>query len=133
MSAFFYLKCIHVSCALLSVSGFALRGYWRLVGHPAARHRLTRVLPHVIDTLLLASAVGMLVLWGVSPFAFAWLTAKLAALLLYIGLGMVVMRCANSQALRLTAYVAALAVAIYMISVACSKSALGPLRLLPYQ
>lgn len=127
MSGYFYLKVIHVTCALLSVSGFALRGYWRLLDHPAAQHRLTRVLPHVLDTLLLASAVGMLIIWGISPLAFGWLTAKVLALLLYIGLGMVVMRFAGTQKARRLAYAAALFVAIYILTVAFTRSPLGPL------
>lgn len=127
MSLFEYLKAVHVGCALLSVSGFALRGYWRLSDSPCVRHRLTKVLPHLLDTLLLGSAVGMLSVWGVSPFAFPWLTAKLTALLIYIGLGMVVMRFASTWAVQCLAYIAALAVAAYMISVAYTKSALGVL------
>ena len=67
MTPFDWLKLVHVSCAGLSISGFALRGYWMLTNNPLRQRRLTRVLPHIIDTLLLGSAVGMLVIWQVSP------------------------------------------------------------------
>lgn len=131
MSTFTWLKLIHMSCALLSVLGFALRGYWRLTENPLRSYRLTRVLPHMVDTLLLATAIAMLVQWQLSPLELPWVTAKLCALLLYIGLGMVVMRFAATRQGQLLAYVAALFTAAYIVSVAYTKSALGALVLLP--
>ena len=130
MTLFDFLKALHVCCALLSVAGFALRGYWALADNPLRKSRLVRVLPHVVDTLLLGSAVGMLIIWEVSPLALPWVSAKILALLLYIGLGMVVMRFATSRRGRALAYAAALGTAAYIISVALTHSALGPLVLL---
>ena len=40
-------------------------------------HRLTRVLPHIIDTLFLVSAVWLAVMIRQYPFTDAWLTAKI--------------------------------------------------------
>ena len=131
MSLFSLLKLIHISCALVSVSGFALRGYWALMDNPLRRHRLVRVLPHAVDTLLLGTAVAMLSIWDVSPLQLPWVTAKILALLLYIGLGMAVMRFARTAGGRLAAYVAALATAGYIIAVAFTHSAWGPLAALP--
>ncbi len=130
MSLFSLLKLVHVGCALLSVGGFALRGYWALVDNPRRRSRLARVGPHVVDTLLLGSAVGMLVLWGVSPFSTSWLVAKLVALLLYIGLGMATLRFARTPRWQRASYTAALGCAAYIICVAVTHSPLGPLALL---
>jgi uncharacterized membrane protein SirB2 len=121
------LKQLHISCALLSVSGFALRGYWLMQGDPRLSHRLTRILPHIIDTVLLGSAVAMLVVLNVSPFALDWLGAKLAALLAYIGLGMVALRFGRSRRVRIGAFWLALATGLYIISVAYSKSPMGGL------
>lgn len=125
MTLFEWLRLIHLSCALLSISGFALRGYWVLSAHPFSQKKLTRTVPHIVDTLLLGSAVAMLVQWGVSPFAFPWLTAKLVALLVYIGLGIVFMRFAKSRATQWASYLMALLTAAYIVSVAISKSPLG--------
>lgn len=131
MLSFVWLKLIHVSCALLSVCGFALRGYWRLTENPLREHKLARVLPHMVDTLLLGTAIGMLVVWQQSPLQLSWVAAKIGALLLYIGLGMVVMRFASTKRSQALAYVLALLTAGYIISVAYTKSALGVLSLLP--
>ena len=130
MTLFEFLKTLHVCCALLSVAGFALRGYWVLEANPLRSAWLVRVLPHVVDTLLLGSAVGMLVIWNVSPLALSWVSAKIIALLVYIGLGLVVMRFAKTRRGQAMAYAAALCTAAYIISVALTHSALGPLVLL---
>ncbi len=124
---FEWLKLLHASSALLSISGFALRGYWMLTGNPRLRSRPARVLPHILDTLLLASAIGMLVIWQANPFEFAWLSAKIAALLCYIGLGMVAFRFGKTRRIRVIACGMALLVAAYIVAVAFSKSPWGPL------
>lgn len=130
MTLFSILKTIHLTCALLSICGFALRGYWVLCNDGRRDQKLVKVLPHLIDTLLLLSAVAMLFAWGTWPFELPWVTAKILALLIYIGLGVVVMRFANSKAARITAYVAALVVAAYIVSVALSHSPWGLLLLI---
>ena len=125
------LKLLHVSSAILSISGFALRGYWMLSDNPLLTRRLAKVLPHVIDTLLLGSAVGMLLLLNISPFQYDWLSAKIIALLRYIALGLVALRFGRTRRVRAAAYGMALLTAGYIVAVACTRSALGPLALLP--
>ena len=117
-------------CAALSIGGFALRGYWMVRDDPRLQLRLSKVLPHIVDTLLLSSAVGMLVIWHVSPFEMSWLSVKLVALLVYIGLGMVALRFGKTRRVRTIAWMLALLVAIYIFSVAYTKSPLGLLAIL---
>ena len=128
---FEWLKLLHVGSALLSISGFGLRGYWMLTGDPRLRSRTARLLPHILDTLLLASAVGMLVMLRTNPLALPWLSAKIAALLCYIGLGMVAFRFGKSRRVRATAFGMALLTAAYIVAVAVSRSPLGPLAVWP--
>lgn len=130
MTLFALLKLLHVSSALLSISGFALRGYWAVTDNPLRQAKPVRVLPHLVDTLLLGSAIGMLLVWKIPLAALPWVVAKLFALLLYIGLGMVVMRFAQTRRTRLAAYLAALATAGYIIAVALTHSPWGPLALI---
>jgi uncharacterized membrane protein SirB2 len=119
------LKALHVASALLSISGFALRGYWMISDNPRLRSRLTRILPHLLDTLLLGSAIGMLVLWQANPFKLPWLVAKIIALLVYITLGMVAFRFGKTRRVRTAAFGMALLTAIYIVVVAVTKSPLG--------
>ena len=125
MANFDLLKLLHMSCAFLSIGGFTLRGYWMFTDNPRLRQRATRVLPHMIDTLLLGSAIGMLVMWQVNPFSLNWLSAKIIALLLYIGLGMVAFRFGRTLQIRQVAFGMALLTAVYILAVAFTKSPLG--------
>ena len=114
-----------MSCAFASIAGFALRGYWKLTDNALLQCRATKILPHLVDTLLLATAIAMLILWKVSAFELNWILAKILALLAYIGLGMLALRFAKRQQTRAIAYVLALATAMYIISVAHTKSVAG--------
>ncbi|MCB1855394.1 MAG: SirB2 family protein [Pseudomonadales bacterium] len=122
---FAWLKLAHVASALLSISGFTLRGYWMLTGSALLQRRLVKVLPHVIDTVLLGSAVGMLLLWQAGPLQLPWLIAKIVGLIVYIGLGMVALRFGRTRRVRATAFVLALLTAAYILAVAYSKSPWG--------
>ena len=61
----------------------------------------------VIDTALLVSAIILAVYIQQSPLQDSWLTAKVAGLLVYIGLGMVAMRFGKTRQIRIAAWVAA--------------------------
>ena len=80
--------------------------------------RWVRILPHVNDTLLLASGIGLAVLLRQYPLVHGWLTAKFFALILYIVLGTVALRHGKTRDQRMAAWVAALFVFGYMASVA---------------
>ena len=95
------LKHLHVTCVVLSGLGFAVRFFWVLTESRLARVRMTRILPHVIDTALLCSALAMVWLSGQYPFVHAWLTAKVLALLVYIGLGAMALKAGRTSVSRL--------------------------------
>ncbi len=90
--SYLVLKHIHITCVVLSGLGFCLRGWWMLTESAMRQHRLTRIWPHFIDTLLLGSALTMAWMSGQYPFVYGWLTAKLFGLLAYIVLGAMALR-----------------------------------------
>jgi uncharacterized membrane protein SirB2 len=110
---------------LLSLAGFVLRFFWTIRGSSLATRRLTRIAPHVIDTLLLAAALGMLAVSATDPLDHPWLLTKIAGLMVYIVFGMFALRRAKSRAGRYSAFAAALAVFAFIASVALTKSAWG--------
>ena len=118
------VKFLHLTFAALSISGFLLRGIWAMTGSPALRRRVTRVLPHVNDTLLLLTGVWMVVYTAQYPLEQPWLTAKLLALLLYIALGVMALRLLQGHAARMLTLLGALLVYVYMVSVALTRSPL---------
>lgn len=122
--AFLALRWLHVVLAIVSVSGFIVRGVWMLADSPLRQARFVRVAPHVVDTLLLLAGVALAWLSQQYPFAADWLTAKVLALLAYIGLGLVALRLGPTRAVRTVAFIAAVAVFGYMLAVAFTRSPL---------
>lgn len=118
------LKHLHMTFALLSFLGFFLRGIWMMTGSPLLQRKPIKVLPHINDTLLLVTAVALAFLIGYSPFQHGWLLTKIVALFVYIGLGVLAFR-HPTRAVRIGAWVAALIVFLYIVSVAFSKDPLG--------
>lgn len=116
------LKHLHVTCVVLSGLGFSLRGYWMLVESPLRQHRLTRILPHMVDTLLLGSALTMAWMSGQYPFVNGWLTAKFFGLLAYILLGMMALKRGRTKTVRARFFVLAVLAYVYIVSVALTRS-----------
>ncbi len=115
---------LHILCVTLSVAGFVLRGVWMLRGSPLLRHRLARVLPHIVDSALFASAITLAVMSSQYPFVFGWLTAKICGLLAYIVLGAFALR-GRTRKVRVVAFIGALAVYAWIVSVALSRQPSG--------
>ena len=115
------LKGVHVSCVALSYAFFVVRGLWMVRGSALLQRRWVRIAPHVVDTVLLASAVTLAFMLQQYPFAQAWLTAKVMGLLLYIGLGTVGLKRGRTLRVRVTAWLAAQAVFIYIVAVAITR------------
>lgn len=122
-------KLLHQGSVVLSVSGFAARGIGSLAGAAWMRRRIHRIWPHLVDTLLLVSALVMAWMLQLNPLTTPWLAAKIAGLLLYIALGMVALRAGRPLSLRVGAWLAALLVFGWIVSVALTKDPLGLLRL----
>jgi uncharacterized membrane protein SirB2 len=121
---YFALKHMHMGLAGLSGSLFLLRGLLMLAESRLRKQRWAMVLPHVIDTLLLISA-GALAMWSMQyPLQQGWLTAKVMALLVYIGLGMVALKRGRTRRGRTLAFLAALVTFSYMVAVALTKNPL---------
>jgi len=115
------LKVLHIALAYLTVAGFFIRGVWALTDSPLRQEKWVRIAPHVIDTLLLALGVIMAVQLGIALFS-GWLGAKLLALLVYIGFGVLTMR-ASSRPLQLAGFIGALLSVAYIFAVAFTRSA----------
>lgn len=125
MPEYAVLKHVHVSAAGLSLALFALRGAWRLASPERLAARWVRVVPHVVDTVLLASA--LLLAWQIGRGAAPWLAAKVVALVVYIVLGTIALKRGRTPSIRAGAFVAALATFGYIVSVALTKSPWGAL------
>lgn len=116
------LRALHVGAVYLSGTLFLLRGLGMLAGHDWYRRGIWRVLPHLVDSVLLGAAVGLLLVLSGYPLGEPWLLSKLSALALYIALGSVALRHGATRRSRVTSFFAALAVFSYIVGVAISRS-----------
>jgi uncharacterized membrane protein SirB2 len=122
------LKYLHVGAVIASGSLFLVRAAWMLRESGMLRRSWVRVVPHVIDTVLLAAALGLLWLLELNPFVQPWLSAKLAALAGYIASGSVALKRGRTRGVRIVALVIAVAFFLYMVGTALTRD---PAFLLP--
>ncbi len=119
---YLWVKYLHVTCVVLSVSLFVLRAALELMAQPWRQWRLLTLAPHVIDTMLLTSALWLAWRIGQYPFVHGWLTAKVLALLAYILLGMRALDKNTPAGQRFPYIVAALLSVGYIVGVALTHS-----------
>jgi len=119
------LKMIHESAATLSFAGFFARGIGMLGDAAWVRHRVSKTLPHLVDTVLIVSAVWLAWLLRLTPSNAPWISAKIAGLLVYIGIGMVALRFGRTKGVRASAWVLAMLVFAWIVSVAITKDPRG--------
>jgi len=115
------LKYVHVGAVVVSCGLFFLRGIWMMAAPEKLGVRWVRVVPHVIDTVLLVGAIAVAAITAQYPFVQPWLTAKVLALPVYILLGTVAIRRGRTRHVRIVAWILALTVFGYMVAVARAR------------
>ena len=118
------VKALHMTTVTITIVGFILRGTWMIRDSAYLNARAARILPHINDALLLASAIWAAALLGQYPFVDKWLTAKVFGALAYILLGSVALTYGKTKRIRLAAFAAALVCFGYVVSVAATKNPL---------
>jgi len=116
------LKIIHVVSAIFSYLLFTLRGVWMMQDSPILQRRWVKILPHVIDTVLLASAIALVTMIQQYPGMNTWLSAKIGGILLYIILGMMALRFGKTRKIKTIAWITAQIVFFYIVLVALTKN-----------
>ena len=122
MTLYELVKYIHVTAITLSIIGFVSRVLLKLNDSPYQTRYWFRKLPHMVDTILLASALFMVYLLNVNPLTTYWLAEKILGLLLYIILGMFALRWGKTVQVRKTAAILAVLVFSYIVYVAHYKT-----------
>lgn len=120
-----WVKVIHVLCAYLVGILFLSRGVLSLRKSELLQTRILKITPHIIDSSLLIFGLILMFSWKLWPTMHLWLLAKIIALFIYIGFGVLAMRRDNSLSKKLIGFVGGLITYIYIVGVAHSKSALS--------
>ena len=84
-----------------------------------------KILPHVIDTLLLVSAISLTIQIQQFPFVENWLTVKVVALIMYILFGIVALRRGRTKVQRVVFFILAMLTFGFMVTVALGHNPLG--------
>ena len=113
---------IHISSVVVSYLLFTLRGIWMMQESAALRQRWVKASPHIVDTVLLTSAIALAVKIEQDPINDSWLSAKVAGLLIYIALGMLALRFGKTRQVRILAWIGAQFVFFYIVLVAVTKN-----------
>ena len=124
------LKHAHMMFALISIVLFMLRA-WIAVPSPARiKSKVLKVLPHIIDTLLLILGVWLAVMMKYNPMGNSpWLAAKIIGVVLYIIVGTIAIKRGKTARQRLIATLAAIVIFAYIYGAAMTKSPLSWLYL----
>lgn len=119
------MKNLHLTFAVLTILGFVVRGVWMLRSSPLLQHPVSRIAPHIIDTLFLATGIAMVVQLDLTVTQNPWLLAKFVGLAFYIVLGAIALRRGRTIRIRKAAFFAALLSFAYVIGAAVNKSPLS--------
>ena len=119
---FTLVKHIHLTAVAISITFFLIRGMWALYSPKKLKLRWVKILPHIVDTVLLGSAITLAFILGQYPFVDHWLTAKVLALCLYIVLGSLALKRAGSKTTQKLAFACALMTFAYIVATAVTHN-----------
>lgn len=115
------IKNIHISCAVLTFISFSVRSLWMILDSPLLQRRWVKFVPHIIDSLLLATGIALVIMLHQYPGVETWLTVKLVALLAYIIIGAIALKHGKTKTIRVIASIGALSAFFYMVKVALTR------------
>ncbi len=122
MSHYFLIKTIHVGAATVSFLLFCVRLYWSIHDMSMLQRGWVKVIPHVVDTVLLLAGISLMLMLRAWPQQQAWLAVKLVGVLVYIGLGTVAIKRGHSARVRRLAGLLAIAVFVLIVGAAWTHS-----------
>ena len=119
---FLLVKHLHISAAILSIVFFVVRAWWSVTGSGKLQLRIVKVLPHIIDTVLLVCGIILTVMMGGLQ---TWIVTKIIALVFYIGVGTVAIKRGRTASGRAVAALIAITIFFYIVGVALSHNPLS--------
>ncbi|MDX8412446.1 MAG: SirB2 family protein [Mariprofundaceae bacterium] len=111
------LKQVHIICAVLTFTQFFLRGVWTVRTASVIRKSWMRIFPPIIDSVLMLTGIALMWETGQFPGSEDWVTAKVAAVLIYVALGIVALNRGGTHAIRTVCWMLALLFFAYIVAV----------------
>lgn len=117
------IRCLHISCAAVSIALFSLRLLLSLQSVAWRRWAWLRIFPHVNDAVLLTAAITLATLSHQYPWAQPWLGAKVLLLLAYIGFGKMALKPGQPRSTQARFGAAALLTVLSIVALAVLRPA----------
>ncbi|MGD8173837.1 SirB2 family protein [Vibrio sp. TRT 21S02] len=104
------LKHFHLFTIVLSATLLSVRYALMMANSKLQENKFLKVFPHINDTCLLLSGIGLILITGFIPFTAAapWLTEKITCILAYIALGLFALKLGKNKLLRTFSFFGAL-------------------------
>jgi uncharacterized membrane protein SirB2 len=83
-----------------------------------------KILPHVIDTLLLTMGIGLAVKLHFNPMEHMWLAEKIIAIVAYIFTGYYTLKLARNKAMKILGFLGTIGWIMLVVRLVISKEAL---------
>jgi uncharacterized membrane protein SirB2 len=110
-----------MTVAVISVALFTLRFAWLLLNSDKLNRKWVKVLPHIVDTLLLGIGIAMAVKLAINPMEHLWLLEKLLAVLAYIFTGYYTLKLARTRFMQIFGYLGAIGWILLIVKLAVTK------------
>ena len=115
------IKTLHLAFILLSVISFVGRVILSETYPAILKQKIVNIAPHVINTFLIISGIALIFQGGWLSISYGWIIAKILVLLIYIGLGIYVLKSQGTA--KWLAFTGAMACLVYIGIVAVTKNA----------
>lgn len=122
---FYFVKYLHLVAVAASFALFFIRGIWVLRAYPRPEEQWVRVLPHVVDGLIVVSGATLVALLWQRGWPGDWLGWKLGFLLGYALLALVMLRLGKRRWQKALAWLAAMALFLFVATVSVLHHTLG--------
>jgi len=93
-----------------------------LMDSPLLLLKPARIVPHIIDALLLFTGIVLAINYTYNNIEFGWLLAKLAAIILYIVTGAIALKYGKTRMDRIMALVISYCLLAVIVSLALTRS-----------
>ncbi|MDO6695561.1 SirB2 family protein [Aliiglaciecola sp. 3_MG-2023] len=117
-------KHLHLTAVALSIILFILRFVWLQRKSALLHKKWVKIVPHIVDTVLLVSAITLCFIVPFNPIQHPWLWQKILLVIAYIGLGFYVLKFANSTLKQWGGFALAIACLSLAANLAFSKQGL---------
>jgi len=123
------VKYVHIVAVSVTFALFFVRGLWVLRSYPSPQEAWVRYLPHLVDTVLVVSA--LVFLWDARNLGWPgqWFTVKLALIAVYAILAIAVLKFARRLGIKVITWIAALLVFLFVTTIAVLHHPLGIISL----